>query len=198
MTGRIVVRGIQGHVAYPERADNAAHRLAPALTELVATEWDEGDAYFPPSTMQVFELASGVGASNVVPGEARLGINFRHAPVSTAESLRNRVESVFERHGVAFDARWEASAAPFLTRPGALSERLVAAVHAVTEKTPAPKTGGGTSDARAFAARGIEVVEFGPVPIRMHGADEAVKIEDLEPLTEIYRRSLPSVNHQAE
>lgn len=190
LTGRIVVKGTQGHVAYPERADNAAHRLAPALAELVATEWDRGDAFFPPSTMQVYELASGVGASNVVPGEARLGINFRHAPASPATSLQERVEAILVRHGVVFEASWFASADPFLTAPGPLSERIVQAVRAVTGRTPASRTGGGTSDARAFAARGIDVAEFGPVPVAMHGADEAVRIADLEPLAEVYRRLL--------
>ena len=187
LTGRIVVRGVQGHVAYPERADNAAHRLAPALAKLVATRWDEGDAFFPPSTMQVFELASGVGATNVVPSEARLGVNFRHAPASSADSLREGVEAVLRKHDVRFEAAWNASADPFLTPTGPLTERLIAAVRTTTGKTPVPRTGGGTSDARAFAARGIEVVEFGPVPIAMHGADEAVSIADLEPLAEVYR-----------
>ena len=190
LTGRIVVRGLQGHVAYPERADNAAHRLAPALAELVGTEWDQGDAYFPPSTMQVFELASGVGASNVVPGEARLGVNFRHAPASSAASLRERVEAILWKHGLRFEADWTASADPFLTAPGALSARLVEAVRGVVGLAPAPKTGGGTSDARAFAARGIDVAEFGPVPVAMHGADEGVRIADLEPLTAIYARMI--------
>lgn len=185
LTGKIVVKGVQGHVAYPERADNAAHRLAPALAELVATEWDQGDEFFPPSTMQVFELTSGVGASNVVPGEATLGINFRHAPASTSDNLIERVESIFTRRGISFEATWVASAQPFLSPPGALATRLVESVRQVTGLTPLPKTGGGTSDARAFAARGIEVAEFGPVPIAMHGADEAVSITDLEPLTRI-------------
>ena len=190
LTGRIIVKGVQGHVAYPERADNAAHRLAPALAELVATRWDEGDAFFPPSTMQVFDLTSGVGASNVVPGEARLGINFRHGPASPAISLRQRVEAILTKHGVAREAEWTANADPFLTPLGPLSERLVRAVEGVTGQTPQPKTGGGTSDARAFAERGIEVVEFGPVPIRMHGTDEAIRIADLEPLAEIYAVTL--------
>jgi succinyl-diaminopimelate desuccinylase len=186
LTGRITVKGVQGHVAYPERADNAAHRLAPALAELVATEWDQGDEYFPPSTMQVFELTSGVGASNVVPGEARLGINFRHAPASPAAALIERVEATLKNHNLNFVASWTPSAHPFLSHPATLAARLVEAVRDVTGRIPAPKTGGGTSDARAFAAHGIETAEFGPVPIAMHGADEAVRIGDLEPLTEIY------------
>ena len=192
LTARIVVRGVQGHVAYPERADNAAHRLAPALAELVATLWDEGDEFFPPSTMQVFELTSGVGASNVVPGEARLGINFRHGPASPAASLRNRVEAILGGRGIAFDAKWSAGADPFLTPLGPFSERLVRAVERTTGRTPLPRTGGGTSDARAFAARGVEVAEFGPVPIRMHGADEGVRIDDLEPLTRVYSAMIES------
>ena len=192
LTGRIVVRGVQGHVAYPERADNAAHRLASALTELVAHQWDQGDDLFPPSTMQVFELASGVGASNVIPGEARLGINFRHGPVSSAASLQARVEAILRKHAGAFEAEWMASADPFLTPLGPFSKRLVEAVASSTGRTPQSRTGGGTSDARAFAARGIEVAEFGPVPIAMHGADEAVRIDDLEPLAEIYRKMIES------
>lgn len=185
LTGRFVIRGVQGHVAYPERADNAAHRLAPALAELVATRWDEGDAFFPPSTMQIFDLASGVGAANVVPGEARLGINFRHGPASPADGLRERVEAILTKHSVRYEADWVSSAVPFLTAPGRLTERLVEAVLAETGRIPAARTGGGTSDARAFAARGIEVVEFGPVPIAMHGADERVAIKDLEPLKNV-------------
>lgn len=186
LTGMFTVRGVQGHVAYPERADNAVHRLAPALAALVATEWDKGDNYFPPSTMQVFEIASGVGASNVIPGEARLGINFRHGPSSPASALVERVESLLSEHGVLFEAVWKRGADPFVTHPGALSERLIRAVHTVTGQTPSAKTGGGTSDARAFAARNIEVVEFGPVPVAMHGVDESVAIADLEPLAKIY------------
>lgn len=195
LTGRFTIAGIQGHVAYPERADNAAHRLAPVLAELVETRWDEGDEFFPPSTMQVFELVSGVGASNVVPGSAKLGINFRHAPASSAEDLKRRVAEIFERHGVRYEAAWEAGASPFLTQSGALTQRLVTAVEKVTGRTPAARTAGGTSDARAFAARGVEVVEFGPTPIRMHGANEAIRLDELEPLTAIYeallRDSLP-------
>lgn len=190
LTGRIVVRGTQGHVAYPERADNAAHRLAPALADLVAERWDEGDAFFPPSTMQVFELACGVGAANVVPGEVRLGINFRHGPASPADSLRERVEAALRRHGVRFEASWTASADPFLTQTGPLTSRLAKAIRQVVGRTPEARTGGGTSDARAFAARGLEVVEFGPVPIAMHGADEAIHLADLEPLTQIYRQTI--------
>lgn len=190
LTGRFVIRGVQGHVAYPERADNAAHRLAPALAELIATRWDEGGEFFPPTSMQVIELSAGVGAANVVPGQARLGINFRHAPASPAQSLRRRVEAILARHGAVYEAEWTSSADPFLTVPAALSERLVQAVKAVTGIVPTPRTGGGTSDARAFAARGIEVVEFGPAPIAMHGADEAIRVSDLEPLTEIYARFL--------
>lgn len=188
LTGRIVVKGVQGHVAYPERADNAAHRLAPALAELVATLWDQGDEYFPPSTMQIFELSSGVGASNVVPGEAVLGINFRHAPASPAANLIERVQAILKRHNADFVAEWTPSAQPFLSHPAGLAARLVAAVKDVTGHCPVPKTGGGTSDARAFAAHGIETAEFGPVPIAMHGADESVRIGDLEPLAEIYSR----------
>lgn len=194
LTGKFTIRGTQGHVAYPERADNAAHRLAPALAELVATQWDEGDAFFPPSTMQVFELTAGAGASNVVPGEARLGINFRHAPASPADSLIERVEAILGRHGLDFAATWSAGASPFLTRTGPLSERLIDAVRAETGQAPRASTAGGTSDARAFAARGIEVVEFGPVPIRMHGADEAVAMVDLEPLTRIYARMVENLS----
>lgn len=190
LTGYIEVKGIQGHVAYPERADNAAHLLAPALAELVATEWDRGDDYFPPSTMQVFELQAGVGASNVIPGVAKLGINFRHGPASLAASLIERVESIFASHDVPIETHWTIGADPFLCPPGQVAQRIIGAVESVLDRTPTASTGGGTSDARAFAARGIEVAEFGPVPIRMHGIDEAVWVSDLAPLAVVYQRWL--------
>lgn len=181
LTGVIKVFGVQGHVAYPDRADNAAHLMAPILHQLVVEQWDAGDEFFPPTSMQVFELTSGVGASNVIPGEARLGINFRHAPASSADSLMDRVEAILRNHGVAFEADWWGSASPFLSQPARLAAAIQAAVPGVQ-----PSTGGGTSDARAFAARGIEVAEFGVVPIRMHGIDEAVSIDQVRDLTRVF------------
>jgi len=186
LTGRITVHGVQGHVAYPHRADNAAHRLAPALAELVTTIWDEGDAFFPPTSMQVFELAAGVGASNVIPGEARLGINFRHAPASSAVRLLQEVETILQRHGVEFTAEWSAGAIPFLSHPGALASRICNSVRQVVGREPQANTGGGTSDARAFAAKGIEVAEFGLVPVRMHGLDEAVAADQVRQLCDVF------------
>lgn len=185
LTGRITVQGVQGHVAYAHLAENAAHVLAPALSELVSERWDEGDDFFPPTSMQVWELRSGAGASNVIPGEAFLGLNFRNGPASPAEVLIQRTEAIFAKHGVRFDAVWKASAVPFLSPPGALAEKVASAIRSVTGIETNLSTGGGTSDARHFVAEGIETLEFGLVPVAMHGIDERVLISDLEKLAEI-------------
>jgi succinyl-diaminopimelate desuccinylase len=189
VTAHITVPGIQGHVAYPSLAKNAVHTLAPILDELVKTRWDDGDEYFPPTSMQVFHLKAGVGASNVIPGEVAIGINWRNSPASPFASIKARTEMIAKDCEIV----WQDGARPFLSPPAAVAGAIQNAVEAVTGRHPAPSTSGGTSDARAFAALGIEVAEFGPVPVRMHGADEGIKIADLEPLVAIYRRILESV-----
>ena len=184
VTVQITVPGIQGHVAYPDRARNAVHSLAPILDELVKTKWDDGNDYFPPTSMQVFQLRAGVGASNVIPGDAAVGINWRNSPLSPFASIKERTE----RLASGCEFIWLDGARPFLSPPARVAAGIQAAVEEVIGIQPVASTGGGTSDARAFAAMGIEVAEFGPVPVRMHGADEAIQISDLEPLVTIYGR----------
>lgn len=186
LTGRLRVRGVQGHVAYPEKADNPIHRLAPALAELTATRWGEGNEAFPPTSFQISNLNSGTGADNVIPGELRAVFNFRYGTASTAEGLRERVEAILHRHGVAFDLDWWLSGEPFLTRDGALRAATVAAIRQLCDVEPELSTGGGTSDGRFIAPLGAEVVEVGPCNASIHKIDEHVELDELERLPALY------------
>jgi succinyl-diaminopimelate desuccinylase len=182
------IEGRQGHVAYPERADNPIHRLAPALAELVAVRWDEGDGDFPPTSLQVSNLRAGTGANNVIPGTAELVFNFRYGPASSAAGLKARVHEILDRHRLRYAAHWWHSGEPFLTRAGALREAAREAIAAVTGiQAPQTFTGGGTSDARFIAPLGAEAIELGPVNESIHQVDEHVAIADLEPLCAIYQ-----------
>ena len=180
------VFGKQGHVAYPQKADNPIHRLAPALAELVSIEWDAGNAHFPPTSFQVSNIHSGTGATNVIPGATELVFNFRYCTESTADSLKARVHEVLDRHGLRYEADWWLSGLPFLTRQGALIEAARAAIREVTSLTPTLFTGGGTSDARFIAPMGTEVVEIGPVNDSIHKVDEHVRVADLDALSAVY------------
>ena len=182
----LTVLGRQGHVAYPHKADNPIHRLAPALAELVATRWDDGNAHFPPTSFQVSNFQAGTGANNVIPGDAKVIFNFRYCTESTADGLRARVHDVLDRHGVRFEADWWHSGEPFLTRAGVLIDAAKAAIGDVTGLSPDLFTGGGTSDARFLAPWGAEVVEIGPINDSIHKIDEHVRVADLEPLSAIY------------
>lgn len=182
--------GKQGHVAYPLKADNPIHRLAPALAELVSIEWDAGNAHFPPTSFQVSNIHSGTGATNVIPGTAELIFNFRYCTESTADSLKARVHDVLDRHGLRYEADWWLSGLPFLTRQGALIEAAKAAIRDVTGLTPTLFTGGGTSDARFIAPMGTEVVEIGPVNDSIHKVDEHVRVVDLDALSAVYEGTL--------
>ncbi|TJY62078.1 succinyl-diaminopimelate desuccinylase [Sinimarinibacterium sp. CAU 1509] len=184
------VNGKQGHVAYPEKADNPIHRLAPALAELVATRWDEGNAHFPPTSFQISNLHAGTGANNVVPGHADLVFNFRYCTESTAEDLKARVTEVLDRHGLSYEADWWHSGEPFLTGPGKLIDAVTQAVQQVTSHTPALFTGGGTSDGRFISPWGAEVVEIGPVNDSIHKVNEHVLVADLPRLSAIYETVL--------
>jgi succinyl-diaminopimelate desuccinylase len=190
MTGSLVVKGVQGHTAYPHLADNAAHRLAPALVELVGIDWGAGDAYFPPTTLQVCHLAAGTGASNVVPGRAEVRFNVRFGASDTPESIERRVAEALARGGVTEPVTWDVSALPFVTEPGRLLNALEAAISEATGESPRLSTGGGTSDARFFAALGIPVAEFGPLNATIHAVDECVEVACLEPLARIYEAAL--------
>jgi len=180
------VLGKQGHVAYPEKADNPIHRLAPALTELSTTVWDQGNAHFPPTSFQISNLHAGTGANNVIPGHADLIFNFRFCTESSAEELKARVTEILNRHGLRYEADWWLSGEPFLTRNGALIEAAHASIAEVTELTPSLFTGGGTSDARFIAPWGAETVEIGPVNDSIHKTDEHVNVADLDRLARIY------------
>ena len=190
LTGILTVLGIQGHVAYPQRARNPVHQLAPALTELVATRWDEGNAYFPPTTFQVANLSAGTGASNVIPGECRLQFNFRYNPESPAETLQARVCALLDRHGLEYRIDWQHSGKPFMTPRGPLVDAMCAAIRQVTGRTPELSTSGGTSDGRFIAAICDQVVEFGPINASIHQIDEHIALDDIEPLADIYFHTL--------
>jgi succinyl-diaminopimelate desuccinylase len=190
LSGHLIVRGVQGHVAYPQLARNPVHELAPALAELAAVQWDRGNEYFPPTTFQVSNIHAGTGAGNVIPGTCTVDFNFRFAPVSTAAALRERTEAILQRHGLDFELRWTLGAEPFLTPPGSLSEALGAAIEAVTGHGPELSTTGGTSDGRFIATFCPQVIEFGPPNATIHKIDECIALADLEPLKEIYRGTL--------
>lgn len=188
LTGRLVVHGVQGHVAYPDKADNPVHRFAPALAELAATRWDEGNAAFPPTSFQLSNVAAGTGADNVIPGELRAVFNFRYGTASTADGLRERVEAILRRHRVAFDLDWWLSGEPFLTSAGPLRDAVVAAIREQCGIEPEQSTGGGTSDGRFIAPFGAEVVEVGPCNATIHKVDECIALDELERLPALYRR----------
>ena len=184
------VFGRQGHVAYPHKADNPIHRLAPALAELVATEWDRGNAHFPPTSFQISNVHGGTGANNVIPGEAEVVFNFRYCTESTAEGLKARVHAVLDRHLPRYEADWWHTGEPFLTRQGKLIEAAQAAIGEITGLRAEQFTGGGTSDARFIAPLGTEVVEIGPINDSIHKIDEHVNVADLDQLSLIYENTL--------
>jgi succinyl-diaminopimelate desuccinylase len=188
LSGTLVVHGVQGHVAYPEKARNPIHAFAPALAELAAERWDRGNADFPPTSFQVSNLNAGTGATNVIPGELTALINFRYCTASTADGLRARTEAILARHGLEYALEWNLSGEPFLTPPGGrLRETVVAACRELCGAEPEQSTGGGTSDGRFIAPLGAEVVELGPVNATIHKVDECVAVDDLERLPGLYR-----------
>ena len=188
LSGMLTVQGIQGHVAYPQLADNPIRRFAPVLAELHDIVWDDGNEFFPPTSFQVVDVRAGIGAPNVTPAELSARFNFRYSTEWTHESLQEKVESVFDAHDIDDELKWHLSGEPFLTQPG----KLINAVHqAVTEFTgiaPELSTGGGTSDGRFISPAGADVVELGPVNASIHKIDEHVKIPDVVALTGMYKR----------
>lgn len=187
LTGRLRVRGVQGHVAYPDKARNPIHAFAPALAALAAEHWDAGDDAFPPTSFQLSNIEAGTGADNVIPGELRAVFNFRYGTASSAPSLRQRVEAILHAHGVDFELDWWLSGEPFLTRAGALREATVAAIREHCGIEPEQSTGGGTSDGRFIAPLGAEVVELGPCNASIHQVDEGVALAELQALPGLYR-----------
>lgn len=186
LNGSLTVHGRQGHVAYPQLADNPVHRLAPLLAELVATDWDPGTDAFPPTTLQVTAVEAGTGAGNVIPGEVTVTFNLRFSPASTAAGLERRIAAMVQAHGVNAELEWQRSAEPFGSEPGPLRTALEDAVTAETGEPPRPSTAGGTSDGRFIAPLGAEVVELGPRNATIHQVDEHVATADLDSLSRIY------------
>ncbi len=190
LSGKLTVKGVQGHVAYPQLARNPVHMLAPALAELASEVWDQGNDYFPATTFQVSNIHAGTGATNVIPGTCEVDFNLRFAPVSTADALQARIEAILRKHGVEYDLRWTVGAQPFLTQPGALVDAISGAIRAETGAGPELSTTGGTSDGRFIATMCPQVVEFGPPNATIHKINECIRVTDLEPLKNIYRRTL--------
>ena len=188
LTGTLTVHGEQGHVAYPEKAKNPIHAFAPALAELVAERWDEGNADFPPTSFQISNIHGGTGAGNVIPGKLEVLFNVRYATSSRAEDLRARIEAVLARHGLDYQLTWSLSGEPFLSPVGGrLRDTVLDVCRELCGVTPLQSTGGGTSDGRFIAPLGTEVVELGPVNATIHKVDECVSVGDLERLPGLYR-----------
>ena len=193
LSGRLKVKGVQGHIAYPHLAKNPIHVAAPALAELVAIEWDRGNRYFPPTSWQVSNVHAGTGASNVIPGEMVVDFNFRFSTESTPEQLKQRVHAVLDHHGLDYALDWTLGGEPFLTPVGSLSEALVGAIREETGIDTELSTTGGTSDGRFIAKMCPQVIEFGPLNASIHKIDEWVEVASLEPLKNIYRRTLQTL-----
>ena len=196
MSGRLTVKGIQGHIAYPHLAKNPIHLAAPALAELVNVEWDQGNAYFPATTWQVSNMHGGTGASNVIPGAVVIDFNFRFCTESTPESLQERLTGVLVKHGLAFDLTWNISGLPFLTPPGTLVDAVVSAIRSETGIDTQLSTTGGTSDGRFIAKICPQVIELGPPNATIHKINEYVVVADIDPLKNIYRRVLENLHCQ--
>lgn len=186
LNATLTLHGKQGHVAYPHLAENPIHTVAHALTELTTTRWDEGNAHFPPTSLQLTHIQSGGQANNIIPGELTLGFNIRYSTEHTDSTLMSQVNACFERHGLKPCIDWRHSGAPFLTAQGALLTHCVQAVKTHTGQTPELSTSGGTSDGRFIAPFGVEVVELGPVNATIHQVNECVYLADLETLEEMY------------
>jgi len=188
LSGMLTVRGVQGHVAYPQLADNPIRRFAPVLAELHQIDWDNGNEFFPPTSFQVVDVRAGIGAPNVTPGELSARFNFRYSTEWTHESLMEKVESVFAQHNIDYELEWHLSGEPFLTQPGKLIDMVTRAVVEKTGSAPELSTGGGTSDGRFISPAGVDVVELGPVNASIHKIDEHVSVSDVIALTQMYQR----------
>lgn len=194
MSGRLTVKGVQGHIAYPHLAKNPIHLAAPALAELVGIQWDRGNEYFQPTSWQVSNIHGGTGASNVIPGVVVIDFNFRFSTESTPEGLQTRLQAVLDKHELAYELSWTVGGLPFLTQPGTLVGAVCEAIRSETGITTALSTTGGTSDARFIAKICPQVIELGPPNATIHKIDEYVNVADIEPLKNIYRRVLENLN----
>ena len=190
LNGILRVEGVQGHVAYPDKADNPIHRLAPALAELAHETWDQGNEFFPPTSFQVSNIQSGTGAENVIPGRLEMLFNFRFSTAVTESELKQRVVAILDRHQIRYSLEWRLSGAPFLTTGSRLIEATQLALEAVVGQRARPDTGGGTSDGRFIAPTGAEVVELGPLNGSIHKVNEHTPVKDIETLSQIYEAIL--------
>jgi succinyl-diaminopimelate desuccinylase len=193
MSGKLTVKGVQGHIAYPQLAKNPIHLAAPALTELVAEKWDDGNEYYLPTSWQVSNIHGGTGASNVIPGEVVIDFNFRFCTASTVEGLQKRVHAILDKHGLDYDLKWTVGGLPFLTPRGNLSDAISEAIKAETGLATELSTTGGTSDGRFIAQICPQVVEFGPPNGSIHKIDEHIEVRFIDPLKNIYRRTLANL-----
>ena len=196
LTGKLSVQGIQGHIAYPQLARNPIHQLAPALAELVALRWDEGNAFFPPTSWQVSNIHAGTGVGNVIPGEVVVDFNFRFSTESSVQSLKDRLTAVLDRNGLTYQVQWTLGGSPFLTQPGELSQAVQAAILAETGIRTELSTTGGTSDGRFISQICPQVIELGPPNASIHQVNENVRLQDIEPLKNIYQGVLERLERQ--
>jgi len=190
LSGRLTVHGVQGHIAYPQLAENPVHTLAPALAELTSRVWDQGNEHFQPTSFQISNLNAGTGAPNVIPGELKARFNLRYSPVQSIAGLQATVEEILQRHGVRYTLDWYVSGEPFYTQQGKLLAGVSAAVREVTGTAPALSTGGGTSDGRFIARMGAEVIELGVPNASIHKVNESVRVADIDALHTIYLQAL--------
>ena len=193
MSGKLIVKGVQGHIAYPQLAKNPMHLAAPAIAELVAEVWDQGNDYYLPTSWQMSNIHGGTGASNVIPGELVIDFNFRFSTASTAKGLQQRVHAILDKHSLNYDLKWTVGGHPFLTPKGSLSDALATAIKAETGITTELSTTGGTSDGRFIAKICPQVIEFGPPNASIHKIDEHIELKYIDPLKNIYRRALENL-----
>ena len=193
MSGKLIIKGIQGHIAYPQLAKNPIHLAMPALAELAATEWDRGNEYYLPTSWQMSNIHAGTGASNVIPGECVVDFNFRFSTASTVEGLQKSVHAVLDKHGLDYDLKWTVGGLPFLTPRGELSNALSSAIKEEIGLDTEMSTTGGTSDGRFIAQICPQVIEFGPTNASIHKIDEHIAVSEIEPLKNIYRRTLENI-----
>ena len=193
LSAKLIVKGIQGHIAYPELIRNPIHEVAPVIDALVNTVWDEGNEYFPKTSWQISNINGGTGATNVVPGEVEILFNFRYSTSNTADTLKKRVESILEKHSLDYEISWNHSGNPYLTEKGMLVDKISDAIESLVSIKPSISTTGGTSDGRFISTVCDQVVEFGPINASIHKINEHVNIGDIELLKDIYKKTLKNI-----
>lgn len=193
LNGNLTIHGVQGHIAYPHLAENPIERFAPALAELCAEKWDEGNEFFPPTSFQISNIQAGTGVTNVIPGSLNVVFNFRYSTAVTQSELEQRVENILKKHNINYTLDWALSGEPFLTDRGALVDAVTTAIKDATQRDTELSTSGGTSDGRFIAPMGAQVVELGPVNATIHKINECVKADDLDQLSEIYEKTLENL-----